>query len=107
MLIGRKSLAHPLTIIINASITQGKVPDSWKEAVVIPILKKGDAQAKDNYRPVSILTAASKVMEKVVCAQVTDYLEDNNFLPVNFCHNVLTNYFNNENLFSGEINIMF
>ena len=44
LLIGRYALAKPLTNIINASIKQGKVPDSWKEAVVIPIFKKGDAQ---------------------------------------------------------------
>ena len=38
LLIGRNCLAKPLTSIINASITQGIVPDSWKEAVVVPIL---------------------------------------------------------------------
>ena len=40
LLIGKSMLAKPLTKIINESIKQGCVPDSWKEAVVIPILKK-------------------------------------------------------------------
>ena len=83
LLIGKSILAKPLTAIINESIKQGCVPDSWKEAVVIPILKKGDAQNKENYRPVSCLTAASKVLEKVVCEQMTSYLEENNLLPEN------------------------
>ena len=63
LLIGKRILAAPLTKIINTSITQGMVPDSWKEATVIPILKKGNPQEKENYRPVSILIAASKVLE--------------------------------------------
>ena len=41
LLIGKSILARPLTTIINESIKQGHVPESWKEAVVIPILKKG------------------------------------------------------------------
>ena len=35
-------LAKPLTDLINRSIASGIVPESWKEAVVIPILKKGN-----------------------------------------------------------------
>ena len=39
LLLGKSILAGPLTTIINASIKSGFVPDSWKEAVVVPILK--------------------------------------------------------------------
>ena len=48
LLIGKGVLAGPLTTIINASINQSIVPASWKEAIVVPILKKGDPQAKEN-----------------------------------------------------------
>ena len=41
-------------------------------ALVTPVLKKGDRQLKENYRPVSCLPAASKLFEKVVCEQVSD-----------------------------------
>ena len=54
--------------------------DSWKEAVVTPILKKGSSSDKNNYRPVSCLITASKGLEKVVCNQMTEFLE-NNLLP--------------------------
>ena len=36
-------LAVPLTHTINASIMAGEVPEIWKEAIVVPILKKGDS----------------------------------------------------------------
>ena len=81
LLLGKSILAGPLTTIINNSIREGTVPECWKEAVVVPILKKGDPCNKANYRPVSCLVTASKVMEKVVSVQVTKFLEDNALLP--------------------------
>ena len=50
-------------------------------AVVTPLLKKGDQKEKKNYRPVSCLAAASKVLEKVVCDQLTKFMEVNKLLP--------------------------
>ena len=81
LLTGSDVLAVPLTHIINTSIRSGEVPAHWKEAIVVPILKKGDKLDKNNYRPVSCLIAASKVMEKVICNQVTRFLEVNGLLP--------------------------
>ena len=45
--------------------------------------KKGDAMSKENYRPVSSLPSASKLLESIVKKQVTDHLEVNNLLPDN------------------------
>ena len=55
----------------------------WKEAVVVPILKKGDVTDMKNYRPISCLPAASKVLEKVVCEQLTRFAETHKMLPNN------------------------
>ena len=49
--------------------------------VVTPILKKRDATKKENYRPVSCLLVASKVMEKIICDQVTRFFEVHQLLP--------------------------
>ena len=80
---GLEVLAAPLTEVINRSIISGIVPEAWKEGIVVPILKKGDAKELKNYRPVSCLTAASKVLEKVVCEQLTRFVEVNKILPNN------------------------
>ena len=79
---GGSILASPLTLIINKSIEDGQFPTEWKEALVTPVLKKGDPKQLNNYRPVSCLNVASKVLETVVCAQMTDYLEKNHLLPI-------------------------
>ena len=77
------NLAGPLTKIINRSLTEGVFPTIWKQAIVTPILKKGDAKDKTNYRPVSCLMVLSKVLEKIVFAQITEYMEKNKLIPDN------------------------
>ena len=71
LILGADILTIPLTRIINCSIESGIFPEEWKLAVVTPLLKKGDPKEKSNYRPVSCLAAASKVLEKIVCGQLT------------------------------------
>ena len=72
---GVKVLAVPLTRIINSSIESGKFPEGWKDAIITPILKKGDPKNKENYRPVSCLQVASKVLEQIVNDQTSKYME--------------------------------
>ena len=55
-----QELAHPMTIIINKSIRESKVPLLYKEAKIIPLYKKGAGNKCGNYRPVSLLSALSK-----------------------------------------------
>ena len=46
---------HPLTFLINKSISQGTFPDELKIAKVLPIYKNEDEQLIQNYRPISVL----------------------------------------------------
>ena len=83
LIMGKNTLAGPITKIINQSIKEGVFPSNWKEALVTPVLKKGNPGLLENYRPVSCLPVASKVLEMIVCDQMTSYLETNNLLPNN------------------------
>ncbi|KAK3521503.1 hypothetical protein QTP70_007968 [Hemibagrus guttatus] len=69
-----------ITTVINGSLTSGHVPTAFKKARVIPILKKPALDPSDisNYRPVSLLSLLSKILERVVCNQLSDYLLQNN-----------------------------
>ena len=72
----------PMTEIINCSILSIIFLNKWKEAEVIPILKDGDYEEAANNGPLSLLTVASKVCEKIVLSQITTYLLNYNRLTV-------------------------
>ena len=42
------------------------VPDAWKVARVQPIHKSGNKNKAENYRPISLLSIPSKILEKAV-----------------------------------------
>ena len=65
-----------LTHIINLSLQVGIFPDDMKTAKVLPLFKKGDPEIFSNYRPISLLSCFSKVLEKVVYNQLLTYLDD-------------------------------
>ena len=49
-------------------------PNAWKSSEVESPLKEGDHEAANNNRPISLLPAASKICERVVLDQLTDYM---------------------------------
>jgi hypothetical protein len=51
-----------------------------KIAKVVPIFKSGDPSSMDNYRPISLLSNFSKILEKIVVNRLTDFLESNKLL---------------------------
>ena len=78
---GASVLADPLLTIFNDSLSSGNFPAKWKTTVITPVHKKGDKTQFENYRPVSCLPAAAKLLESLVCNQVSEYMEENNFIP--------------------------
>ena len=70
-------ISSPLNLILNQSLTTGIFPDKLKIAKIIPLFKKDDPHYFDNYRPISLLPAISKVFEKAVFIQLYDYINEN------------------------------
>ena len=71
------ALINPLTLIINQSLVTGIFPAKLKIAKVLPLFKKYDCAVMNNYRPISLLTATSKLFEKVVFSQLYNYFRNN------------------------------
>ena len=69
-------LVPTITMIMNDSLTTGIVPLPFKHALVRPILKKADLDPEGlkNYRPISNLPFLSKVLERIVLAQLLTHL---------------------------------
>ena len=68
-------ITSPLTHVCNKSIFSGTFPDCLKYAVVKPLFMKGVKPNLLNYRPISILSSFSKVIEKVMYKQLQDHLK--------------------------------
>lgn len=73
-------ISKPMAFIVNLSLKTGVMPTEWKIALIKPLHKSGEGANPDNYRPISILPVLSKIMEKAVHNQLSEYLESNNLL---------------------------
>ena len=76
-------IAQPVHHIICLSVIQNEFPAKWKLSKVLPLYKKGDDCELKNYRPVSILSPLSKVLEKIVFEQMYSYFTRNNLFHKN------------------------
>jgi len=74
------AIAKPLSHIFNLSLTQGTFPDMLKQCRVIPIFKSGSHLECDNYRPISLLSSISKILEKIVAEKLLFHLTSNDLL---------------------------
>ena len=73
---------NTITNIMNVFLEQGVFPDSWKTAIIRPLLKKlGLELITSNYRPVSNLPFLPKVLEKIVLARYNDHCDRYNLIP--------------------------
>ena len=76
-------LARPLSMIFNKSMVEGIVPDDLKIAKIIPVYKSEDKKIISNYRPISILPAFSKILERLVYSRLLDFINKNNIIKIN------------------------
>ena len=70
----------PLTLLINQVLNTGIFPDELKIAKVIPIFKKDDPTLLKHYRPISLLSTISKVIEKIIFTQLSLYFNENKLI---------------------------
>lgn len=73
-------ISAPMAHIINVCLKSGNFPDNLKIAKVLPIFKSGNRKDINNYRPISILPAFSKVFEKIIAHRLINYLESHKLL---------------------------
>ena len=68
-------ILEPLCYIINLSLSTGKFPEQLKLAIVKPLFKKGSKENIENYRPVSILSVFSKILEKIMYTRLIGFVK--------------------------------
>ena len=68
-------IAPCLTILFQASLNQGIIPDDWKKAFVVPIFKKGDRSSPSTYRLILLTCVACKVLEHIISSNIYSHLD--------------------------------
>jgi hypothetical protein len=71
-------LIKPLTFLTNLLLNTGKFPDNLKISKIKPPFKEGTANDTKNYRPISLISTFSTILEKVVCIRLINSLDKHN-----------------------------
>ena len=77
------SIAPIVTKLFNLSIQSGQIPTEWKQSLVVPIPKASNKSSPSNYRPISLLSVLSKVLERHIHMLITDHLTEHHMLSDN------------------------
>lgn len=83
-----KTAGEPMLLVVrhlvNLSLKSGIFPEGWKGTKVKPLYKgKGQMTSPSSFRPIAILSATSKVLEKAVTEQITGYFVRNGLINEN------------------------
>ena len=74
------AIVRPLVHLTNLCFLEGKFPDNLKGALVVPIFKSGDKTLPQNYRPISLISNVSKIIERVLHKRMYDFLVSENLI---------------------------
>ena len=72
-------IANPLAHVCSTSFEHGVFPDNMKVAKVVPLFKAGDRSVFSNYRPISLLSQFSKILENYSMKGWISSLTNSNF----------------------------
>ena len=74
------TVAPPLVSVFTSTFKTGVVPLEWKTAKLTTVHKKDDKTDRGNYRPLSILSVPSKILESCVNDEIVDHVLNSNRL---------------------------
>ena len=72
-----------LVVLFQSVWSEGSVPQEWKDALIVPIPKKGDLSLCDNWRGISLLDLGGKVFAKIIQQRLQSVAE--RVLPESQC----------------------
>ena len=67
-------------LLYNKCLSEGTFPHSWKAATVVPLHKKANSLDVNDLRPISLLPLPGKIMEKIICNRLQNYMQEQDLL---------------------------
>jgi hypothetical protein len=73
---GGSKICSEIHKLINPIWNKEELPEQWKESIIVPVYKKGDKTDCSNYRGISLLTTAYKILSNILLSRLTRYAEE-------------------------------
>ena len=67
-------------LFFNLSLSTSQVPHQWKEGYITPVYKKSSRNSASNYRPISLTSTLSRLLEKIICNILISHLSSHNLI---------------------------
>jgi hypothetical protein len=74
--VGDETLYSEIHRLIYCTWNKEELPQQWKESTIVPIYKKGDKTDCNNYRGISLLSTAYKILPNILLAKLTPYVNE-------------------------------
>jgi hypothetical protein len=69
---GGSKISSEIHKLIISILNKEELPDQWKESIVVPVYKKGDKTDCSNYRGISLVATAYKILSNILLSRLTD-----------------------------------
>jgi hypothetical protein len=73
---GRRTIRCAIHKLIIAISNKEKLPEEWKESIIVPIHKKRDKTDCNNYRGISLLPTTYKILSNILLSKLSPYAEE-------------------------------
>lgn len=70
------AICGPLYHLFSLCLSQHNIPSEWRRHSITPILKSGNKASVRNYRPISLLSVTSKVLERIIYNKVVHFITE-------------------------------
>jgi len=73
---GNSNIKERLHVLISKIWRDEKMPDDWKVGLIVPLFKKRDKMKCENYREITLLNVAYKILSSIILERLTAYSEE-------------------------------
>jgi len=73
---GSRTICLEIHKFITSIWKKEKLPEDWKESIIIPIHKKGDKTDCGNYRGISLLPTTYKILSNILLSRLIPYAKE-------------------------------
>ena len=67
-------------MIFRKSLDTGVIPRLWRQANIVPIIKKGNKAENSNYCPISLTSVVGKMLEAIIVKAIRKHLDEHKLI---------------------------